>query len=468
MVKLRIVILYIFIISSLSSCSVFNKDETWVAVLTGIPKEIKPSMSHSLLVSYVLKQTHEPLLKKDKNSNYYSDIIEKWQRSVDHKQIEFCLLKDKYFDETTKFTSDDLAQFLKAVIENNKLETPSIIKKENCIQYSFNKPQEKLLELLTFIGNAPTHKSNIPDIENGLGAYFVTELDSKKILLKRKINSSTGFNKIEFLNINNLTTEQLNSETIKDYNFVSGDKIPDWVKVKYLSFNITTLKTRALFINIPDAEMRDKIFNCMDIKSLRTVIFGSKTPMIDIASILPMGIVGASPGTIKQKCSTIVSLATKKKFNLILWDIPNKNGLESLLESFFKKTGINIIAEYHSYNELLDFIYKKRSNYNLIPLAIDTKVPSYEQYFESFGDSNKTHFSFMIPDVVNTYKQVTASENTEEKKKYALKLQDLILSNHLVLPLYQISQTFYYPKYLKNILVGFDYLDFPDIGRIEI
>lgn len=64
------------------------------------------------------------------------------------------------------------------------------------------------------------------------------------------------------------------------------------------------------------------------------------------------------------------------------------------------------------------------------------------------------------------------TEETEESMDMLLSLVDQLNTElaaaAVVLPLYQVVRTFYYPKHIKNLVVGRSFLEYPEIAALRL
>ena len=113
--KIIVACIIVFLFGSCSS----EKDNTWDAFLLGIPSKITPNIAKLNMGYYILKQTHEPLLRNDRDYNYFSNIFSQWERSIDNKYYKLCLDTNNYreFNDESQFTIKMLKDHLISIIE---------------------------------------------------------------------------------------------------------------------------------------------------------------------------------------------------------------------------------------------------------------------------------------------------------------------------------------------------------------
>lgn len=65
-------------------------EASWAVLYPSVPGRIATSLAGENDVYYVLKQTHEPLLRKDDGQNYSSRILRSWGRNIRSSEYTFC------------------------------------------------------------------------------------------------------------------------------------------------------------------------------------------------------------------------------------------------------------------------------------------------------------------------------------------------------------------------------------------
>lgn len=462
--KHKRLLIILFMTFSVFGC--FSKrDDTWTTFSLGIPEEIAPSRAHSISVNYVLKQTHEPFLRKESNGDYSSKLFQSWDRDINNKEFNFCLNDGLKFPSGRVYGVKNLKADFERIIDRKFKNKPvSLTERQSCVKVSFGQPNENFLEVLTFYENAPTEKSQTPKVEDGFGAYVLSLKSDKKMVLNRKKKSEGKFNKIEFININNSRSYLKNYELIEDYNFIPENEIPVWAKENYQKISRTPLKTGILLLNIKDKAVRSAIFNCVNIKRLRQGLFPSIEEFVDIKSILPIGISGGESGSQDQKC-------TKRKFDkqrltLYSWENIDLHSLNEELSDLKRKTGIDVVIKKRPYNDLNTVLYS--GDFDLIVIGATTKNQEYAPFFDTLAGKKTTVFKYIPSYVHKRFEKLVSAESREQQKSIALDLQKMLIDNHHVLPLFLFKRTFYYPKNIKGLDFGYDYLDFPEVDKLEI
>lgn len=457
-IRFLVILLFIF---TAASCRM-KVDDEWTVLTAGLPYEIKTENADSLLVAYILKQTHEPLFRKQENGGFVSNVLDRWSRNSNYSEFIFCIDSPKYFNDVEIFDINSLLNHLKNNVNRTKEIYIKLIN-NNCLKQTFKKANFNYLNLLSKIENAPTINSKNPKVENGLGSYELVSLDKDSIRLDRKKKIDNAFNSIRFINIDSF--DQSNLEQVEDFNYIPINRIPESIKNEYKSFEITYLATGVLVLNIENYEIRNRLFNCLNIQLFRSAIVPGKTNFIDIASLLPIGIKGSIPGLINQSClfdKTDKHLKLKFK----IWEDVDLGKLSEVMNDLKLKTGLDVKIITRKYSDLLQDIYSRKDD--IFPILFDTKVTEYEPFFESLAYGNKRVIKYSYSEIDQLYNLLLNESNLKKKSMIAYNLQQEILSKKIVIPLMQKKRTLYYPLKVKSLDISDDFMGFPDVKKLNI
>ena len=290
---------------------------------------------------YVLKQTHEPILRKDDGQNYTSRILSRWSRNIDYTQYTLCPSPSLRFNENNPFPVTMFQSHLSAITRQFDPDF-SLTQKDRCSIVRFPKPRKSFLEFLTLYENAPTFKES-DKLEIGLGPFYVKKIGSEEIILARKKPVGNGYNEISLYEYHGPADSRLHSEKIKDFNFIPDFDVPGWVRRDYASFKNVELKSEVLIINHPDINIRKIIYECVDVQKLRQAFFPKKNNFYDISNILPTGIPGAKSGLPPQTCGGRSTQAGHSgPLVFANWMNGNDEELRRFASDFSAKTGLQL------------------------------------------------------------------------------------------------------------------------------
>jgi hypothetical protein len=257
----------------------------------------------------------------------------------------------------------------------------------------------------------------------------------------------------------------LENREIKDFNIVPSGDIPKWVKEEYTRFETVELKSINLIINHPDREVRDKVYNCVDIPALRTAFFPGKKDFFDINNILPMGIMGAIPGLPTQSCEKDHKNTTELRF--ANWMFGNTEAMTEFAANFTRKSGIKWRVDPYSPQALVSVLNRAPRPFDLVIIVFDAVRPDPTAFFDSFAKRDGFH-DFELPGISALYKKLFYEEDEIEKEKISKKLAGIISSQALALPLYQNIRVIYYPKEISNLMVGRGFLEYPEVAEFRL
>ena len=462
----KALILLCVAVSMIFSCINKRKyQDTWGVLVTGLPQKV--SIDHITTIAYyIIKQTHEPLFRKDDGQNFTTRILSRWERNINYSEYKLCPNTKLLFDSKSSFSIEFFRKYIKNVTTKYDANA-KITEIDKCFVVKFRKPSKRYLDFLASYKNSPCI-SSVSGIETGLGKFKITKLEKDRIVLNRKIPISNGFNKIIFYDYKGPKDSNLNNRLIADFNFISSEDISEWVRKEYLHFENMALKTQILILNIPDFNLRKKVYNCIDIKGFRQAIFPSRNFFYNVATVIPSGIPGAKMGLPKQVCKVKKDQKKySKSISFCNWRNDNFNQLQEFAKDFFKKTGINIKIANYAPKEISRLIRERPRKCDLVAvMSASTNIDHYIFLSAYFGENNVLDFE--VEGTEKRYYQLLRENDIVKQTEIAIEIADRIAKEYAVLPLYQNTAVFYYPKKIKNINVGKEFMEYPDIAEFRI
>lgn len=435
----------------------------WGVLFPGLPEKITTAKASHNTLFYILKQTHEPLFRKDDGDNFTSRILLSWQRSVDSRTYSFCPNSELKFNDSAKFTKD---YFLKYISSVTAVYTPefSVNGAGPCFEVRFKKNAVNYLDFLTLYENAPTLTAS-PMVEDGLGPFKVTTLTKSLIVLVRKKPARGGYNKVHIYDYKGGKDERLLSREISDFNRVNSADVPHWVKEKYRGFDNIRLKSVVLVLNHPSVQVRRAIYNCVDIETFRKIYFPGLKEEYDIQNIFPLGVPGALPGKPNQSCHT--GATGKVRVELANLRDDNRKELEKYAKELSSRSGIDVQVVNYVPTELTLLRSKKTWAYNLLVIAVDAVRPEQEAFISPFLRSKKPFVEYKLPALRAKYEEMVSTEDLDKKTGLATKIMGDMAKEYIALPLFQSTGRMYYPKNIKNLDAGRGFLEYPEVAEFR-
>ncbi|MDD5209449.1 MAG: hypothetical protein PHV36_08685 [Elusimicrobiales bacterium] len=366
------------------------------------------------------------------------------------------------FDKDVGFTADFFYEYLRNVAgkydPNYKL-----LKQGECVAVKFTKPQSHFLAFLSRYENAPTIiKSS--EVESGLGPFYVQSLSQSEAVLVRKKRVANGYNKIIVHAYTGPGDPNLENRNIADFNRISSYSQPEWIKNEYLGFNNLELKSVNVIINHPDREIRSMLYNCIDVGEFREAFSPQRKEFHDIQTLLPIGFFGSKPGKAFQQCQFPKgpSRKTAPSFVLLNQQKDNSQQLQIFIKGFYKKTGIKILTIQPPGQEVVEMLHRRPHGYNLAVVVMGTQNWDYGTVFKYYA-GNSAYYDKVPKEAENIYKKLVEAPE-DEKPAFAVQLADELVKQSIVLTLYQTSVKLYYPKFIKNFVIGRGFLETPEVG----
>jgi len=443
-----------------------SERDVWRVLVGAFPGKISVDNAHISSAYYILRQTHEPVLRKDDGQNYTSKIMERWSHTLDYTGYEFCPKEQLNFDDRNAFTKELFYDHISAITK--KYDAGAQLKySDGCTMVRFKAPAKGYLEYLTLYENSPT-KPVGDSYELGLGPYFVSYSGDDRIELSRKNYLRGAYSTIVLYLYKDVSDPKLQDRGIADFNLIPSVDVPGWVKETYRSFDNVELKTVNLIINHPNPAARRLIRNCLDAEAFRRAYSPRKTDFIDIKTVFPMGLTGAKAGLPEQSCDRRmfgVSLSTPIIFLNNRDD--NDAQMAVLSKDFLAKTGIRFNVVKFPPEQMRAVKGQRPRPYNLIVIVIDATTPDHGAFFGPFLDpSGYQDFNSAV--LRGLYAELTKTDELSLRAEISEKMLVELDRQNVVLPLYQISSKLYYPKGIKNINVGRGFLQYPEVGEFRL
>lgn len=446
----------------LVSCST-EKDQIWNALVLGLPSNLGTVAANVNMGLYVVKQTHEPLFRLDKYGQFYSQVLTSWERNRDYTSFTFCPDSNLQFNKDQFFNQKFLSTFLKSYSKKNGYLT-AISEIDTCTLVKVREKGREFLSNLTKYENAPTLEGKGKTFEYGLGKFQIEDFNKTKLIMKRKKDSSDGYNTIIFKTYEGPKDTALKNKNYEDFNRVFITDVPDWVKADFKSFDVQLLQSVNLVINIPNKEHRKRIFNCIDVSKFRRAFANGQTKFANIGNILPVGVSGGKPVKVNQNCKRESESVSYPFYN---WKADNHDSLEKYFNEI-KVKGINLKLENHSLDDFVSSVFKQPHPYKLTVMAFDATVGSHEPFFTHLVKKHQAVIDSPILKASDLLDSLLVETNEVRKEELVIELLRHLKESYYILPLYQEQRAFYYPKHVKNINLGNNFLEFPEIGELKI
>lgn len=435
--------------------------DSWGVLAPGIPKRVSTADEASNVSFYILKQTHEPVLRIQDGTAYSSKILKSWSRSLDYRDFKFCLAPHLEFAPGIPFSSDDFSALVSSFTSGYS-RNASVSRQGDCVEVSFDVPKEDYLYFWTLYAHAPTKDSG-EKAELGLGPFRVIGFSGDLIKLVRKNAVSDGYNSIEIHGYNGEGNPNLLSRKIKDFNLISTAAVPEWVKGSFQSFDNPEMKSLVLVINHPDPKIRARVYNCVDIRSLRSAFFPGKTEFYDIATVLPMGVPGALPGLPVQDCPASGKLSGELRF--ANWKNGNLDEMRKFAADFKDRSGISLRLDQYTMDEFTREFNRSVKPFDLA-IIMNYVDPSPKIFFEMYFSEGKI-YDFDIRAISKEYRKVLEGRDSGSVASIFRKLSYEISDHALALPVSQSKRTLYYPREIKNLNVGQGIVEYPEIAEFR-
>lgn len=445
-----------------SSARAFAGNDTWGVLVNGLPSNALAGDDMTVGSYYLIKQVQEPLFRKDDGQNFTSKILRRWERDQGSSAYKFCPDERQAFDSGVRFTADFLRRHLDQVNKDFGRKY-ALAEKDGCVSVVFEVGQKGYLDFLTRYETAPKIKIS-EKVEEGLGTFRVAEVSTSSIILERRTRAADGYNKIVLYAYQGPKDSRLGSKEISDYNLLPEEDIPDKIKKEYVGFGSLDMKVRYLLINVHDRAVRDRVYNCIDVEKFRSAFMPAARGMFDIATIFPVGMPGGEPGRPVQTCRPEKRRAYKP---LVFANYRTDNilQLQKFSEDFYEKSGIRLNIKNYSPSEVIAFFYEKPKAYDLVSMTIGALNTSHYTFLSSFLRRDNIYLDVALSKPQRTFLAMENEGDPNRKTEQGIKAERELLGEHVILPLYQQYRKTYYPSEIKNLVVGKEFMAFPEVGE---
>jgi hypothetical protein len=433
----------------------------WGVLGPGLPERVSTADEASNVSFYILKQTHEPVFRRQDGENYSSRILKTWSRSLDYRFFSFCPDPALEFAPGIPFGFEDFAAHISSFtsVYNSRFK---LVRDGKCVNISFASPQKDYLPFWTLHEHAPT--KNIGGLaELGLGPISVKSISKERIELLRKIPVRDGYNAVVFYNYKGPGDLNLENREIKDFNLISTVDVPKWVKESFQNFDNPEMKSLVLLINHPDPKVRERVYNCVDIAALRAAFYTGKTDFYNIATVLPMGVPGAVPGLPLQRCVKGGGVSARLRF--ANWMPGNLEQMRKFAAEFKAKSGLTLRLDQFSMSSFARSFDARPKPFDLA-IVITYVSSSPKEYFRMYFRQGDI-YDFDLRPMSGTYGKLLESPGSRPVEESFRELSSEIVSHALALPLSQSRRTLYYPKEIRNLNVGRGILEYPEVSEFR-
>lgn len=455
-----LLLLQVFFAASQRVSAAETPKDRWTAFMMGVPEKLDLKRSVETATNYVLKQTHEPLFRKDDGENYSSRVLLKWSRDLFKKSYYFCPDQSLGFDSGNYFDIGFFGEYIRQTTEKYNKEF-SLVQSSACVYVKFDRPEEGFLDFLSKYENAPSVMGEKWGVV-GLGPFTISGIKEGELLLARKEKVFRGYNEIVIKEFKGVSDRGYLESHASDYNNVPVYYQPDWRVKEYQGIDTLDLQVNGIAINIQDKGVRERVYNCLDVDRFRRAFFPARKEFLDISTVLPIGMAGAKPGRASQSC-TATRLSYSKPLVLLNHISGNDKQLSEVVEEFFARTGIRIKVVRCTPGEFVKALQSTPRGYDLIVAAVGAMQNEYSVFFNYFVRDNG-FYGFEVPRVRRLHQELIHERDKLSAAARASEIASELEKGKFFLPLHQNIRRLYYPKGIKNLNIGRGFVQYPEIA----
>ena len=146
------------------------------------------------------------------------------------------------------------------------------------------------------------------------------------------------------------------------------------------------------------------------------------------------------------------------------WKSNNLKTLEAYFRNFQDNHGIEIVIQNISLNEFIKVVFKKPHPYDIVVIALDATRPNLQPFYKHFFGEKQNLLDVDTSKIFPIFEKISQNGSIDQINN----LNRLIAAHQFILPLYQEVRDFYYPKHIKNLNTGKDFLEYPEIGELQL
>lgn len=435
--------------------------DAWEVLLKDIPVRITTVDAGLNMSFYVLKQTHEPVLRTDEGENYYSRILSRWGRDLTSRNFVLCPDVSLAFAPGKKFSYDLFLSQISSATRSFSLDS-EIAGDGSCVRVRFPKPMRRYLDFLTLYEHAPTVKKD-DLIEIGLGEYLPVSVQPETITLRRKRKVSRGYNSITIHKYTGPDDPNLDNREINDFNRMQMSTIPEWVKREYAYLDSAILQTVVLIINHPDKDVRKTVYNCMDVDPLRRALYPTWKEFVDVSNVLPVGVPGAVPGRPSQYCDKGIRKRLPRPLVFINFGVNNDEQMAAFMADFERRTSIPVSVKRLRDKDIQHTLYQSPRKYDLAIVSMGAVRPDHTAFFDYLVRADG-YYDFKLKGLGVLYERLQLEGEPGERNALGARMAESLSSEYVLLPLLQVQRRFYYPRDIMNLTVGRGFLEYPEVA----
>lgn len=455
---------FLFFLSLISAAPLSAGEGVWDVLFRDIPVRITTADAGLTMSFYVLKQTHEPVLRTDDGENYYSRILSRWERDLLSRNFVLCPDTALQFAPGKKFSYE---LFLSQISSATRVFSPDseITGDGRCVRVGFTKPMRRYLDFLTLYEHAPTIKRD-DIVEIGLGEYLPVSVRPGDIALRRKKEVPNGFSTILIHKYTGPDDPNLANRGIDDFNRMQIAAIPEWVKREYAYLDGAILQTVVLIINHPDKDIRRIVYNCMNVDSLRHALYPTWKEFVDVSNVLPVGVPGAAPGKPVQYCGENIRTKVRRPLVFINLGGDNDKQMAAFMSDFEKKTGIPVLIKRLQDKDMYRTLYQSPREYDLVVVSMGAVRPDHTAFFDYLVKADG-YYDLRLEKFSALYDRLQLEGDTDERNALGAQMAEMLSSEYVLLPLLQVHRRFYYPKEIMNLTAGRGFLEYPEVAEFR-
>lgn len=441
-----------------------NRDETrkWGALLSALPDRISTKdITNS--VYYILKQTHEPVFRKDDGQNFTSKVLNSWSRNAGSSRYVLCPNTSLRFNASRPFSADYFIDYLRVVTAKYD-SAGTVTSAGNCCVVTFKRERTGYLDFLSQYENAPTVDNGTSQL--GLGAYQVSQISKDKITLVRKEPVARGYNEIVLYDYKGRHDPNLNNKAVKDFNRIAPFDVPEHIRKNFLSFENLGLKSVVMLINVADEKVRKILYNCLDVDVFRRAYFPRKQSFYNIQTVFPFGVPGARAGLPCQDKSLCKGNNPGRPIILANWRKDNIPQIRDFATDLHKRTGINVKVVDYDANTLAASLNKKPRTYDLLVIMLSAMRSEQLDFLSSFA-GKASYLDYDVAGLNAEYATLQNEDDREVRQTLAGGIANKLAEHYAVLTLYQGNDTVYYPREIKNLVVGRELMEYPEVAELR-
>jgi len=179
-----------------------------------------------------------------------------------------------------------------------------------------------------------------------------------------------------------------------------------------------------------------------------------------------LGIPGARAGLPYQDRSLCGKHSFARPIILANWRKDNIPQITEFASILHKRTGLNIKVVNYDANTLAASLSKRPRAYDLLVIMLSAMRAEQQDFLSSFTGKG-SYLDYNVAGLNAEYTELLNEDSREPRRRLAEEIANKLSKHYAALALYQGNDTVYYPREIKNLVVGSELMEYPEVANFR-